>query len=164
MRVWAKGGQSLQPESPLEGSAKKPPAFGQRPEAGGRERWCSLGGWLAGQAVAGRERFACSCCWLVGREAAQPALSPDSAPLRSALQVKRYSLGRQRMKVSLWRQQGGLGRLKGSAGRPQGVSRAGGQWEGRPEGFPRPLPSWFRDVEARRADERVGRGRAVSPA
>ncbi|MEM2002883.1 MAG: hypothetical protein QXT77_09585 [Candidatus Methanomethylicaceae archaeon] len=67
------GKQVLWAGSPLEGSVETLLARGRWPEAGRRERWFSLGGRLAGRAVAGRERFACSCCWLVGRDAAQPA-------------------------------------------------------------------------------------------
>lgn len=74
--------------SPLGGRVEKPLAFGRRPEAVGRERSFSLGGRLAGQAVAGRERFACSCCWQVGRWAAQPAHQADRASRSPAARAR----------------------------------------------------------------------------
>ncbi|MEM2126103.1 MAG: hypothetical protein QXQ53_06880 [Candidatus Methanosuratincola sp.] len=86
-------GRAVSPAGRLSGRECQETASIRAEAGSGRKGAVVLPGRLAGRAVAGRERFACPRCWLVGRWAAQPALSPDSAPLRSALQVKRDSLG-----------------------------------------------------------------------
>ncbi|MDW8099563.1 MAG: hypothetical protein RML36_08805 [Anaerolineae bacterium] len=80
----------------------------------------------------------------------------------AATRLMRWPLGRQRMKVVLWRRQG---RLEGQRARR---SATGCGREERPMGMggrkvsPRPLIPGLRDATANPADERLGRGRVIS--